>query len=189
MENIESICLELVRSNRVENREEEIIKFEDIILKPIDIDDIEVIRTLRNSENKNRTFKNIKYITKEEQEKWFENYRNNSNDKMFIINFNNKSIGTIAIYNIDNTQGVAEFGRILVKEEYRGNCIGLKATKCICKYAFENLGLNKIILEVFKDNINAFNLYKKIGFKVVDIDIVENREIVLMELFNSQLKI
>ena len=59
MENIESICLELVRSNRVENREEEIIKFEDIILKPIDIDDIEVIRALRNSENKNRTFKNI----------------------------------------------------------------------------------------------------------------------------------
>ena len=173
----------------MDNKKDDIIKFQDIILKPIDIDDIEVIRTLRNSENKNRTFKNIKYITKEEQEKWFENYRNNSNDKMFMINFNNKYVGTVAIYNIDNKQGLAEFGRILVKEEYRGNCIGLKATKGICKYAFETLGLNKIILEVFKDNINAFNLYKKIGFKVVDIDIVENREIVLMELFNSQLKI
>ena len=173
----------------MDNKKDEIIKFQDILLKPIDIDDIETIRNLRNSENKNGTFKNIKYITKEEQKKWFSNYINNSNDKMFMINFNNKYVGTVAIYNIDNKQGLAEFGRILVKEEYRGNCIGLKATKGICKYAFETLGLNKIILEVFKDNINAFNLYKKIGFKVVDIDIVENREIVLMELFNSQLKI
>jgi hypothetical protein len=33
----------------VDNKKDEIIKFQDILLKPIDIDDIETIRNLRNS--------------------------------------------------------------------------------------------------------------------------------------------
>ena len=47
--------------------------------------------------------------------------------------------------------------------------------------------LNKIILEVYKKNINAFNLYKKIGFKVVKEKTINNKQVFLMELNKNKI--
>ena len=55
----------------------------------------------------------------------------------------------------------------------------------MCEYGFSKLNLNKIILEVYKDNIKAMNLYKKIGFKIIKEKNLNNREIVLMELYSE----
>ena len=49
------------------------------------------------------------------------------------------------------------------------------------------LNLNKIILEVYKKNINAFNLYKKIGFKVVKEKTINNKQVFLMELNKNKI--
>ena len=51
------------------------------------------------------------------------------------------------------------------------------------EYAFIELGVKKIKLEVFSDNERAINFYNKCGFEVVDIDIkiVDNKKILCME--------
>ena len=61
--------------------------------------------------------------------------------------------------------------------------IGFIATKALCEYGFNNLGLNKIILEVYKENIKAFNLYKRVGFKFVK---EINNEIILMDIYKDK---
>lgn len=42
--------------------------------------------------------------------------------------------------------------------------IGTKATKMLCKYGFEQVGLNKIFLETNEDNCTARRVYEKCGF-------------------------
>lgn len=162
---------------------EEKIYADNIVLKPIKRKDIELIRTWRNNESNNKIFFNNDYITVEDQNKWYENYKNNNKDKMFIIYNNNVPVGTIALYDINYENRIAEFGRLLIGDlNSRGKNIGLIATKALCEYGFNNLGLNKITLEVYKENVKAFNLYKKIGFKIVK---EINNEIILMEFCNN----
>ena len=72
-------------------------------------------------------FFNNKYITKEEQENWYEKYKNNINDKMFMIYYDEIPVGTIALYNIDFENNIAEFGRLLI-----GNTI-FRGTNCQAK--------------------------------------------------------
>lgn len=157
--------------------------FSNINIEPIKIQDIETIRMWRNNENDNDIFFNNKYISKEEQKKWYEKYKNNVNDKMFIIYCDKISVGTVALYNIDFENNIAEFGRLLIgNKEFRGKNIAFTATKILCKYGFNKLNLNKITLEVYKKNIKALNLYKRVGFKIVKEKTIDNKQVFLMEL-------
>jgi len=92
------------------------------------------------------------------------------------------------INDIDFENNIAEFGRLLIGNTiFRGKNIAFRATKLLCEYGFSKLNLNKIILEVYKKNINAFNLYKKIGFKVVKEKTINNKQVFLMELNKNKI--
>lgn len=162
---------------------------ENVILKPIEEDDIERIRLWRNSESISGVFIDNRIITSDEQIIWYNKYKSNINDKMFIINYNDKPVGTVALYNIDYITCIAEFGRLLIGDlDSRCKGIALTATKALCEYGFNILGLNKIILQVYKDNFNAIKLYKKVGFNSIEEKCVNNKKIILMELYNENKK-
>lgn len=55
---------------------------------------------------------------------------------------------------------------IFVNPEAQKGGIGTKATKLLCQYGFEQLGLNKIFLETNEDNVAARRVYEKCGFKL-----------------------
>lgn len=71
---------------------------------------------------------------------------------------NEKIIGSILIRNIKN--GIL-LDEIFIEDKYRNKGIGTKViSNIILKYQ------KNIFLWVYKDNIKAFNLYKKLGFKI-----------------------
>lgn len=161
---------------------ENIIINEELKLKPIDINDMENMRKWRNEENKNSTFVNTKFITEENQLSWYNSYKNSNNDMMFIIVYRNIKVGMIGLYEIDYDNKKAEFGRLLIGDKnFRGKNLGFECTKALCQYGINNLSLNKIKLEVFKNNDYAVNVYKKVGFKTIG-EIIENSvEMLVME--------
>jgi RimJ/RimL family protein N-acetyltransferase len=55
-----------------------------------------------------------------------------------------------------------EFKRIVIKE--KGNGFGRAAVRFIKKYVFEELGFNRLWLEVLENNERAYQLYKSEGF-------------------------
>lgn len=59
----------------------------------------------------------------------------------------------------------AEINYIFVREQYRCNGIASK----LLDYMFSNIDVNETTLEVNITNINAIKLYKKMGFKEVNI--------------------
>lgn len=162
----------------------------DIKLKPINDNDIEIMRQWRNKENiTNNIFIDNRIISEEDQIRWYKRYKINKYDEMFIIKINEISVGTVALYNIDYKSGSAEFGRLLIGDiNNRGKNIALIATKAICYYGFNGLSLDRINLKVYKNNIKAINLYKKVGFtEIKEVDI-ENEDIIVMEIYKNTIK-
>ena len=69
--------------------------------------------------------------------------------------------------------------QMFVKPEYQGQNIGRDLIEFILKEAKNRLPETDIFLEVAKDNLSAFHLYKKAGFKIEKES--ENERIILMK--------
>lgn len=95
---------------------------------------------------------------------WFNN-KNNDTRVDCVIEFNNIPVGLIGLLNIDNYNKKAEYYICLGEENYKGKGIAKTATKLILDYAFDELNLNKVYLNVDAENLVACALYDKVGFE------------------------
>lgn len=93
-----------------------------------------------------------------------EKYNPIINDYTFILSYkeNNKYVGFI-IYQL--LYEASEIIDIFVLDEYRNKGIG----KALINKMLENKQIEKVTLEVKKDNKNAIMLYNSLGFKPVSI--------------------
>lgn len=96
---------------------------------------------------------------------WFETIRNKTDRYDAVIEADGISIGIIGLLNIDKVNLKAEYYITLGESSYKRKGISYIASQQLLKYAFEELGVNKVYLNVDADNIAACNLYEKIGFK------------------------
>ena len=110
---------------------------------------------------------NTHVYSKADINNWIEFHNNCENESLFIIQDkqNNKVIGHIGLYNIDLNIRSAEYAILIGNNEYIGKGVGKQVTNLILEYGFNKLNLNRIYLSFIKENIAAFNLYKKMGFK------------------------
>jgi RimJ/RimL family protein N-acetyltransferase len=142
------------------------IEFNNVKLRPLELNDIESLRIWRNNPENSKYLKQIGYITPQQQIEWFHNYLNNDDEITFAIVDNeilNTIVGSVSLYNFKG--GKAEFGKILIGEEraHKRN-IGLNATKAVLKIAFDKLNLKEVFLECYEHNASAQKIYKKAGF-------------------------
>ena len=81
-----------------------------------------------------------------------------------IVDENDEYLGTISLKDINDKHKRAEYA-IALRESASGKGIGYKATMAILDIAFNELGLNRVYLNVFPENKRAIALYLKCGFK------------------------
>lgn len=146
-------------------------EYKRVFLTPLSLADSELLLILRN---KNREwFFCKKEISREKQAEWYRAYLNRTDDFMFSIHHKKSGvwIGAAALYRVDRMRRLAEFGRLVVDgKRVHEKGLGLDATVCLCNLGFETLGLSKITLEVYQNNIPALKTYAKAGFTVVASD-------------------
>lgn len=157
-------------------------RYEDIRLIPMSMEDSEKYRNLRNRPDVRINFKSKRVISADEQKVWYENYLHSPNEVMFSIFSDDIFLGGNSLYKINNNDGTAEYGRIIIDKQYSGNSFGYKATMATMKIAKEKLLLKEIYLEVYKSNIAAYNTYKKAMFiEISSRQDEDGEEIVLMK--------
>lgn len=147
------------------------IKSDEVTLRKINLEDLELIRNWRNSDKIRKCFFHQELITEEQQLNWFNEYLKNETDLMFMIETNEGvPIGTLAIYHIDAVNRQAEVGRIMLgNEKYLGKGYAIKALELLLANSFREMDLERIYLEVLDDNERAVGMYDKIGFKTEGI--------------------
>ncbi len=100
----------------------------------------------------------------EEVEKFYINCIKDDNRHDFLILDNDIVIGEVIINEYDDVSNSANFRICIFYEKYYNKGIGSYATKLIIKYAFEELKLNRLSLNVFSFNDRAIAMYQKLGF-------------------------
>lgn len=148
-----------------------IIENDILLLRPTKSEDIEKIRIWRNKPNIRKCFITQTIISREQQLQWYSNYLKKENDYSFVIveKISSNPIGTVSLYNIKPETGKGEFGRVFIgKETARGKGYGVSVCKLLVDFAFKQLNLRTVYLEVFASNIAAIHIYGKCGFSFIE---------------------
>jgi Acetyltransferases, including N-acetylases of ribosomal proteins len=88
---------------------------------------------------------------------------NDENQNFAFVDENDEYLGTISLKHISYKNGNAEYA-IVARKKAQGTGAAMKATQELLQYAFEELGLHKVYLNVLKENVRAQKMYEKCGF-------------------------
>lgn len=134
-------------------------------LRQLKYQDIDRILCWMHDESINQFFANdFKHFVEEDVREFIDNCNEDSKNIHYAcVDENNNYLGTISLKNIDVKNKNAEYAISFCKFAH-GTGAAKFATEKILKIAFEELGLEKVYLNVLTENIRANKFYKKIGF-------------------------
>ena len=75
-----------------------------------------------------------------------------------------KHIGNCMLYDIDQTEGVAELGIMIGNKGYWSQGYGADAVHALVVYSFEQMNLGRVYLHTLEWNIRAQKAFTKVGF-------------------------
>ncbi len=98
---------------------------------------------------------------------WFEQRRKDKNSMVFAILAlpEKQLIGNCGLQNLDWKNRTAVFGIFIGDKDYWNKGYGSDATRTLLRFAFEQLGLNRVELDVYDFNPRAMRAYEKAGFR------------------------
>ncbi len=98
---------------------------------------------------------------------WFERQRQDKDNIVFaILTLPEKQlIGNCGVHRLDWKNRSAVFGIVIGEKNYWNKGYGTDATRTLLRFAFEQLGLNRMELEVYDFNPRAIRAYEKAGFR------------------------
>lgn len=105
----------------------------------------------------------FKEMTIEKVKNFIEYSFNEENQHFAIVDEKDEYLGTISLKNISYKNGNAEYA-IVTRKNAQGTGVARLATCELLQYAFEELKLHKVYLNVLAENIRARKLYEKCGF-------------------------
>jgi RimJ/RimL family protein N-acetyltransferase len=131
-------------------------------------------------------YEEFKIFEREELLKWLQKISQAENRKDFAILEigSDEFVGEVVINEVKNRTANI---RIALKSKHWGKGYGYIAMKNAISYAFENMQLDEITLSVFNINERGLNLYKKLGFEVVNTSVYKGYLETHMKISKKQL--
>ena len=130
--------------------------------------DLPMTRAWRNQDHIRRWFFSTDVISEEQHRTWFERYKQQDDDFVFVIEETEtlrRPVGQAALYRVDWTSRRAEFGRLLIGDAAAdGMGLGRLATEALTKFAFDTWSMHEVYLDVLEANARAIKIYEQCGF-------------------------
>lgn len=146
------------------------IKGKSVLLRAIEEDDIQLLNEWANEPD-------IWYMlggwhfpySKQDTRRWFESIQpNDQTNQVFAIDVDDVGIvGTANLVNIDWKNKNAFHGMMLGNHDLRGKGVALDTVMSVMRYAFEELGLNRLDGDMISYNQRSIDFYvKKCGWEI-----------------------
>jgi len=141
---------------------------ENICFMPLVIEDAPIIHEYASDEDVSRFIGwNLMY-TLEETTAYVETMINRelAGTHLYAVAVNKKTqehLGTVMIFNFDKVANHAEIGYVFHKK-FWGKGYGSECVEMMCKFAFEELLLHKLVASVTDANIGSAKILEKNGF-------------------------
>ncbi len=139
-----------------------------IKLRKLSINDYLTYHNWRNDiEVMKSTSPELDIYTLEETESFINMIVNQPNAKGYMIEDieDGETVGIISLINIDYKNRSGECIIDIGQKEKWGKGIGREAMSILMDYAFNELNLHRLYLQVFSFNERAIKLYERLGFK------------------------
>jgi RimJ/RimL family protein N-acetyltransferase len=141
----------------------------EIILRALTIGDFKKTLEWHNDEEIKKLYSSHPYPVTDENERQWYNKILTSNIPVTVFGIEERIthelIGIASLRDINLINRSAEFGMYVGNKKMRGHGISKTVTKLILEYAFLNLGLNRIYLQILEDNKPVWRLAEIFGFK------------------------
>lgn len=143
-----------------------IIKGNKVRLRAMELSDSDLVRNMFNDpELENLVVGWAFPISDFSQKKWLENNYKDTNNFRFIIESDEDGvIGVATLTNIDWKNRSATHGIKLAKVGKRSKGLGTDSNMAILKYAFDELGLNRLDASWLTENVISRQMFMKCGW-------------------------
>ncbi|MDF7811131.1 UDP-4-amino-4,6-dideoxy-N-acetyl-beta-L-altrosamine N-acetyltransferase [Hymenobacter sp. YC55] len=135
------------------------------ILRPLFPDDLEMVRTWRNSEAVAQYMYSDEPISEAQQQAWFKSVSQDQSKQYWVIAYQGRDVGVANLYAINRTSNSCYWAFYIADQNMRGTGVGAKVEMAVLEYVFETLKLNKLLCEVFVDNDKVITMHEKFGFR------------------------
>ncbi|QLA20285.1 GNAT family N-acetyltransferase [Desulfolutivibrio sulfoxidireducens] len=137
-----------------------------VVLVPLDREHLDASRRWANDPVLNRAMLRALPASESGQERWYAGIADNPEKMVFAVIWraDGRHIGNTGLYGIDWLHRRADFWILIGEADYRGQGVGSEVTARMRRFAFDNLGLNRLCLRVDPDNAAAVALYASQGF-------------------------
>ena len=138
-----------------------------IVLRKMNREDTENIVKWRNNERVREHFIYREVFTPQGHEKWMDTMVDTGKVEQFIIceKADMRPVGSVYFRDIDRVQKEAEYGIFIGEDDAIGKGYGSETARLAVCYAWEQMGMEKLVLRVFTDNEAAVKSYEQAGFK------------------------
>jgi RimJ/RimL family protein N-acetyltransferase len=116
-----------------------------------------------------------RYLTRDsppslkEEEEWFERVSRSEKEVVWGLYVEGQPIGSTGIHNIDWRSRRANTGTLIAERALWGKGIGGESMRLRSRYAFEELGLEKLVTQVFEGNTASRRALERAGYETVGI--------------------
>jgi RimJ/RimL family protein N-acetyltransferase len=134
--------------------------------RPIDFQDLELLRGLHNDASTLLQLGNVDMVSSEEQLTWWKGLAGNERSKRYSLVEvgSNQVIGLLRVQNIEPANGNCEIG-LDILPSFRGRGYGRASYQTALEYLFLQANMHLVYLKVGNFNERALQLYKALKFE------------------------
>lgn len=142
------------------------LTYEDVSLGELEPYLLGKLKGWRNDWAVRSTTREFKVITALQEEDWYKSLQGQKYPEhlMFAIRHHGEAVGVCGLTYIDWKNRHAEVSIYIGEVEWKEKGIGGKALRCLCQYAFRELGFLSLWAEIFEGNEVSANLFARGGF-------------------------
>lgn len=168
------------------------IQGEAIYLRPLTLEDTDLIINWRNSDTVRPYFIYQKPFTREGHLEWVRTMLDTKKGFQFIIceKETGRPIGCAYLRDFEREHKKIEYGMFIGEKTQAGKGIGAESVRLTARFAFEELDAHKMFCRIFADNLPSIKSCEKGGFvqeAYLKDDVIVNgeyRDMVLLAMLN-----
>ncbi len=137
-----------------------------VSLRPLQLDDITRVLEWRNLPEVATYMYTDHRISDAEHARWFASAMTDETKRYWIIELDGVPVGVANLYDISALHKRASLALYLADQRVRGLGVGAAADSFLIRHAFEDLGLDKLCVEVLATNEAGVEVHRHHGFQV-----------------------
>jgi len=146
-----------------------VIRGERIYLRAIERDDLQRCYDWMNDEQLTATLAHRYPFSLAREADWIERATRGQDPSELSLAIclvqGDRHIGSCGLVQVDRDNRTATLGIFIGERDCRGQGFGEDAVRALCRFAFDEMNLHKIRLDVYATNPGALKTYERVGFR------------------------